>query len=84
MAMKHEIHRKTVEIMLPQMQKMKDPMNFCDTAVKRFLYHLNILMGLDKQKEPVSGYTSMVLITLLDDPIVLDSLKNTKSSLMND
>lgn len=84
MAVKHEIHRKTVEILLPQMQKMKDLMNFCDTAVKRFLHHLNILMGLEKQKEPLSEYTSMVLITLLDNLIVLDSLKNIKSSLMND
>jgi cytoplasmic FMR1 interacting protein len=81
---KHDVYRKSLDILLPQVHKMKELMNFAEVVVGRFIHHFQSLLSAEKAKDPISDLLLSSLITVMDGIIVVDSLKNAKPSLMND
>jgi cytoplasmic FMR1 interacting protein len=81
---KFEIYQATISLLEPGVKKMKELMQFCTNTISKFAHHFNTLVTSEKKKDPISEPLMDILIVLLDNIVIVDSLKNIKSSLMND
>jgi len=82
---KNEIYEKTLEVLQPQVAKMKLLMNFSDTAVELVVDVIKVATeARKKEKNFASEEFLYALARNLNMFIVFDALKNMKTSLNND
>jgi len=85
-ANRNEIYEKTYEVLRPEVKKMKDLMAFCDQSVQLCRRVLEALHS-DQRKllktEPSEEYL-LTLARILNLFLVIDALKNMKTSMTND
>ena len=77
---KDERYRKTIEVMEPEIRRLKDLMAFKDEQVKWFCETVKTLVKAQYISESLVWY----LVRLLDLYKLLDDLKNMKACLNND
>eukprot|EP00003_Mantamonas_plastica_P000908 TRINITY_DN106_c0_g1_i11.p1 TRINITY_DN106_c0_g1~~TRINITY_DN106_c0_g1_i11.p1 ORF type:complete len:1475 (-),score=530.80 TRINITY_DN106_c0_g1_i11:1304-5728(-) len=80
---KELIHQKTYEVLKPEIDKLKDCMNYQEDATALFCQNIDKMAGIYK-KEVVSESWVDEMIVMMDHLLVMDSLKNMKASLNND
>lgn len=85
LANKNDIYEKTLEVLQPQVAQMKNLMNFRDTSVDLVL---EVLKAINEARKKEKNFASeeflYALAKTLNLFIVVDALKNMKSSLNND
>jgi len=82
---KNEIYEKTLEVLQPQVAKMKLLMNFSDAAVELVVDVIKVATeARKKEKNFASEEFLYALARNLNMIIVFDALKNMKTSLNND
>jgi len=85
LANKNDIYEKTLEVLQPQVNLMKQLMTFSETSVDLVL---DVLKGVTEARKKEKNFASeeflYALAKTLNMFIVIDALKNMKSSLNND
>lgn len=81
---KHEINRKIMDILRPEIVKLKELMTFVVEAIGMFHGCVLHLTNKEVNKEQVPEGIHFSLVKLLDVLIKLDYLKDTKGSLQKD
>ncbi|VEL19052.1 unnamed protein product [Protopolystoma xenopodis] len=79
-----EIYHKTVEILEPHAQKLREFKNFQDSAIDRFVEEMRRLAHKDQKNFFVSQSYLLTLGKMLKMFVVLDEMKNMKASMKND
>jgi cytoplasmic FMR1 interacting protein len=79
-----EIYEKTVEVLLPHVNKLMQLMKFQTEAIAAFCTEMRRLCHPKKEKEFVSEAYLLTLGKFINMFAVLDELKNMKSSVKND
>lgn len=78
------IHQQTFNILRPQIQKLKELMEFHENAVRLFSQNLATLVKPEQKKQVHSEVKLDYLVQIIDMLIVLDALKDMKACLQND
>ncbi|KAL7749352.1 hypothetical protein RI367_005223 [Sorochytrium milnesiophthora] len=81
---KTEFNKRVFELIRPEIAKMKQLMTFCDTAVSTLVNVIAQLAPVYKNQQSASDDLLYHIAQSLDTFLVLDALKNMKSSLNND
>jgi cytoplasmic FMR1 interacting protein len=79
-----ELYQKTVDVLGPQVAKLRDLYKFQQRAIDRFVHEIKLLSHSEKLKGFISQTTKLTLAKMLDMFVVLDALKNMKACLNND
>eukprot|EP00051_Salpingoeca_urceolata_P004991 m.69469 g.69469 ORF g.69469 m.69469 type:complete len:1254 (+) comp13989_c0_seq2:242-4003(+) len=79
-----EIYQKTVEVLGPEVEKLKQFYHFQNSAIDRFVAEIKKLAHPEKLKGFISQATKVTLGKLINMFAVLDALKNMKACLNND
>ena len=79
-----EIYEKTVQVLLPHINKLMQLMKFQSEAISAFCTEMRRLCHPKKEKEFVSEAYLLTLGKFINMFAVLDELKNMKSSVKND
>lgn len=81
---RNEIYERTVEVLLPEVQKLKDFHRFVDDSIERFVGEVKRLAHENKRKDFVSETYLLTLGKLINMFAILDALKNSKAGINND
>lgn len=79
-----EIYEKTVEVLEPEIRKLKGFMHFAQDAVTRFCKEVKTLSHPERRKDFISERYLLTLGKFVNMFAVLDALKNMKACLNND
>lgn len=79
-----EIYEKTVEVLEPEVKKLKSFMYFVENAVDRFCKEVKMLSHPERRKDFISERYLLTLGRFINMFVVLDALKNMKACLNND
>ena len=79
-----EIYEKTVQVLMPHINKLMQLMKFQSEAICAFCTEMRRLCHPKKEKEFVSEAYLLTLGKFINMFAVLDELKNMKSSVKND
>ncbi|EDQ89698.1 uncharacterized protein MONBRDRAFT_32353 [Monosiga brevicollis MX1] len=79
-----EIYEKTVEVLEPEINKLKSFYDFQREAMSRFCEEIKKLAHPEKLKSFISETTKLTLARMLNMFAVLNALKNVKACLNND
>ena len=79
-----EIYEKTVEVLEPEIRKLKGFMHFAKDAVARFCKEVKTLSHPERRKDFISERYLLTLGKFVNMFAVLDALKNMKACLNND
>ena len=79
-----EIYEKTVEVLEPEVRKLKSFMHFALNAVARFCKEVKTLSHPERRKDFISERYLLTLGKFINMFAVLDALKNMKACLNND
>ncbi|EDO41734.1 predicted protein, partial [Nematostella vectensis] len=79
-----EIYEKTVEVLEPEINKLKGFMHFAMTVVTRFCQEVKTLSHPERRKDFISERYLLTLGKFINMFVVLDALKNMKACLNND
>ncbi|KAK2551270.1 Cytoplasmic FMR1-interacting protein 2 [Acropora cervicornis] len=79
-----EIYEKTVEVLEPEVSKLKSFMHFALSAVDRFCQEVKTLSHPERRKDFISERYLVTLGKFINMFAVLDALKNMKACLNND
>jgi cytoplasmic FMR1 interacting protein len=79
-----QIYERTVDVLTPHIQKLRQLMLFKDKAINEFCNEIKRLCHPKKEKEFVSEAYLLTLGKFINMFAVLDELKNMKSSVKND
>lgn len=79
-----EIYEKVVEVLTPQVQKLRDLLVFQNACIVKFSNEVKRLCHKEKKNDFVSEAYLLTLGKLINMFAVLDELKNMKSSVKND
>lgn len=81
---RHQIHVTTVDILLPEVDKLYSLIRFQKVAIERFCSEVKLLCHPEKRKEFVSSAYLLTLGKFINMFAILDELKNVKSSVKTD
>lgn len=81
---KHEINRKVVEILRPEILKLKDLMQFVNQTLALLTEIVTALASGSGREKIIPEGLNVAIIKLLDVLLKLDNLKDMKSCLNND
>ena len=81
---RNEIYQRTVEVLEPEVGKLKDFHRFVDDSLERFVNEVIRLAHENKRKDFVSETYLLTLGKLMNMFAVLDALKNSKAGINND
>jgi cytoplasmic FMR1 interacting protein len=81
---KQEINRKIVEILRPEILKLKDLMQFVNQTLAVLLDIVRALASSESREKMVPEGLNVAIIRLIDVLLKLDNLKDMKSCLNND
>lgn len=79
-----EIYQTTVDVLKPEIDKLKAFYRFQQNAVQRFCAEVKRLSNPEKLKSFVSETTKLTLAKMIDLFTTLNALKNAKACLRND
>jgi len=79
-----EIYEKTVEVLEPEITKLKGFMYFAERTVERFCHEVKTLSHPEKRKDFISERYLLTLARFINMFVILDALKNMKACLNND
>ncbi|CAH3019681.1 unnamed protein product [Porites evermanni] len=79
-----EIYEKTVEVLEPEVRKLKSFMHFAQNAIARFCKEVKTLSHPERRKDFISERYLLTLGKFINMFAVLDALKNMKACLNND
>ena len=79
-----EIYEKTVDVLEPEIRKLKSFMHFAQNAVARFCKEVKTLSHPERRKDFISERYLLTLGKFINMFAVLDALKNMKACLNND
>lgn len=79
-----DIHQKTFQILRPEIQKLKDIMEFHERANRVFSQNLATLVKPVQKKMVLSETKFDYMVQIVDMLVVLDALKDMKACLVND
>lgn len=83
-ANRNDIYSTTVEVLEPEIQKLKDFYAFQNHAIERFAETVRSLAHPERLKSFISQSTKLALGNLISMFAVLNELKNVKACLNND
>ena len=78
-----EVHVKTVEVLRPEIQKVKELMRYSDASLALVCDCLKQISALMNDLRPSEDFL-MSFAKVLDMFLIIDALKNMKTSLNND
>ena len=82
--MRTDIHKKTFEILRPEILKMRELMDFHEQAIGVIKNNIQILIKPEKEKATQSEEILDLIVKAIDMLVLLDALKDMKACLLND
>ena len=81
---KEAIYTNTLHVLEPEIEKLKQLMQFQNESIAMFTEQVKLLSNGDKRNEIIPEGLIWCMIKLLDSFALLDALKNMKACLNND